>query len=87
MRFMFRDATLFNSDISTWDVAGVTDMSYMFYNAQAFDVDLSLWDVNSVTSMPGMFDFTGFQIATNAIFTMCGARSPPDRVRFSLELV
>lgn len=32
--------TVFNDDISGWDVSNVGDMSYMFHNAQSFNVDI-----------------------------------------------
>jgi len=53
-RFMFR-STLFNSDVSSWDVSSVTNMSGMFYGAASFNQDLSSWDVSSVTDMAYMF--------------------------------
>ena len=44
----------FNGDISKWDVASVTDMSYMF-TGTPFNGDISEWDVSIVTTMKGMF--------------------------------
>ena len=38
-----RDARSFNSDLSTWDVSGVTDMSEMFLAAYSFTQDLGSW--------------------------------------------
>ncbi|WP_416867652.1 MAG: FG-GAP-like repeat-containing protein [Imperialibacter sp.] len=52
---MFKDATSFNQDLSSWDVSGVADMFFMFNNAASFNQDLSLWNVASVTSMANMF--------------------------------
>merc|ERR1712085_128916 len=40
--------------IATWDVSGITDMSYMFLNAKAFNQPLT-FDTSSVINMRGMF--------------------------------
>ena len=55
MREMFQDASRFNGDISSWDVAGVTHMDSMFRGATAFDQPLNRWNVSSVTGMTSMF--------------------------------
>lgn len=49
--WMFLNATIFDGDLSGWDVSSVTDMSWMFNNAKAFNGDISTWDVSSVTTM------------------------------------
>ena len=49
------DGTVFNQDITSWEVSGVTDMSFMFFNNTTFNQDISGWDVSNVTSMFGMF--------------------------------
>ena len=48
-------STIFNGDLSGWDVSGVRDMSYMFYYAKSFNGDLSGWDVLGVRDMSYMF--------------------------------
>ncbi len=58
---MFYAATNFNQDVSSWDVSGVTNMSYMFRDATNFNQDVSSWDVSGVTNMSYMFrDATNF---------------------------
>ena len=49
--------TVFNGDISNWDVSSVTNMSTMFSGANMFNGDISGWDVGSVTDMSGMFSY------------------------------
>ncbi len=45
MHGMFRGATNFNGDISSWDVSRVADMSYMFRDAVSFDGELNGWGI------------------------------------------
>ncbi len=49
-------ASIFNADISGWDVSEVTDMASMFAWCYAFNQDISSWDVSKVTRMDGMFN-------------------------------
>jgi len=52
---MFSNCSLFNSDLSNWNVSNVTNMFNMFYNCYKFNQDLSNWNVSNVTSMNNMF--------------------------------
>lgn len=56
MRSMFRNASLFNADLSDWNVGNVTNMIALFKGAYAFNGDLSTWDLSSVTTMEVMFE-------------------------------
>jgi surface protein len=51
---VFRAATLFNWDISGWDVSNVTDMTVMLYQASSFNQPIGTWDVSNVTDMSFM---------------------------------
>jgi len=55
MSRMFYSCSVFNSNISAWDVSSVADMGYMFSNCYVFNSDISAWDVSSVTSMTYLF--------------------------------
>ena len=52
---MFRDASSFNGNISSWNVSAVTDMNSMFRYASSFNQTLNGWDVSAVTNMSHMF--------------------------------
>jgi surface protein len=53
--FYFNGCTIFNGDISGWDVSSVTNMANMFRDATAFNQSLN-WDVSKVTNMNSMFN-------------------------------
>jgi len=52
MNQLFKGATIFNGDISSWDTSQVTDMEKMFNGNTGFTGDLSSWDISKVT-VPG----------------------------------
>jgi surface protein len=52
---MFRGASMFNGDLSTWDVSNIEFMDDLFYGAVLYNQDISSWDVSNVKSMSGMF--------------------------------
>ena len=53
---MFQNCTVFNQDISGWDVSHITSMAGMFRNSEAFNQNISGWNVSNVTNMTGMFE-------------------------------
>ena len=44
------------SNLNSWDVSNVTNMSYTFEGATSFNQDISNWTVSNVTNMQYMFD-------------------------------
>ena len=54
---MFR-VSVFNQNISSWDMSNVIDMRQMFESAEFFDQDIRDWNTGSVSSSyyAGMFD-------------------------------
>ena len=55
MREMFRSASVFNQNISNWDVSNVENMRGMFREADDFNNPIGNWDVSSVRNMYEMF--------------------------------
>ena len=66
MSYVFRDAALFNSDVSGWDVSSVTIMLSMFQNATAFNnggVALNWANTGLVNNMNTVYvpmEYTGY---------------------------
>jgi surface protein len=52
--------SVFNDDISDWNVENVTSMSHMFEGNTFFNQDISNWKVGNVTNMNSMFESTNF---------------------------
>jgi len=52
----FSNCSVFNGDLSQWDVSNVSNMFGTFANAPVFNQDIGNWDVSNVTTMRGMFD-------------------------------
>jgi len=55
MEAMFRQATSFNQDISSWNMANVFNLRSTFDGATSFNQDIGGWDVSEVTTMRWMF--------------------------------
>jgi len=51
----FRQNTLFDGDLSGWDVSAVTSFLGTFLTAPAFNGNITGWDVREATSMVSMF--------------------------------
>jgi len=56
MSDMFAGASVFNRDISAWNVSKVTNMTSMFQSTSAFNQNIGSWDVSNVTTMQQMFN-------------------------------
>jgi len=72
MNSMFRDATAFNQNISSWNTGAVTDMAGMFRDAPAFNQNIGTWNVENVQNfsgfMQGKTDATFSTTNLNAIY-------------------
>ncbi len=52
---MFNECTVFNGDLSNWDVSNIVFASNMFLEAHAFNSNIANWNVSNVISMGRMF--------------------------------
>jgi surface protein len=52
---MFRNCSIFNSDINNWNMSTITNTRSMFTGATQFNQPLNNWNVSNVTNMAGMF--------------------------------
>lgn len=56
MQDTFRDAIMFDANLSTWDVSAVRKTNNMFRNAVLYSgAGISAWNVSSIIDMSGMF--------------------------------
>ena len=58
MKNMFDGASIFNGNISAWNVSKLFDMNGMFRNAYAFNQFIRSWNVYNVIYMQSMFENT-----------------------------
>jgi surface protein len=67
---MFLSNTNFNQNISSWNVSGVTNMSYMFNGATNFNQNIGSWNVSGVTNMSNMLGSSALSVTNyNNILT------------------
>ena len=84
---MFCDVSLFNSDVSKWDVSvsHVTNMRWIFFGASLFNSDVSKWDVSHVTNMGLMFDGTWLfnnGVSPHNFFTTGSLKAKPSSFQY-----
>ena len=59
----FRNNTVFDQDISGWNVSGVTTMTSCFNGATSFNQNLANWQLDSVTDLRFVFANSGMSTA------------------------
>ncbi len=52
---MFRDCSVYNSDMNDWDVSNILYMGEVFRNAVLFNGNIENWNTSEVTNIAGMF--------------------------------
>jgi surface protein len=52
----FVNATIFNQDVSSWDITAAPSLIYMFFGASQFNQDISSWDTSNANNMQQMFN-------------------------------
>ena len=76
MSHMFRGASSFNGDISSWNTSAVFKMDYMFYGASSFNQNLCAWKDNNrfpYSNSDAIFAISGCTYQGNP---QVGARGP-----------
>ena len=63
--------SVFNQDISNWNVTNVTDMGRMFESATTFNQDLSTWSVDNVTFCSNVATGATAWVLDKPNFTSC----------------
>jgi surface protein len=64
-------SSVFDQDISNWDVSNVIDMTNMFIFASYFNQDLSSWNISNVTECSGFSYEASAWTLNQPIFTNC----------------
>jgi surface protein len=73
----FKDASILNADLNSWDVSNVQDFSEMFHSAYDFNGNIVDWDVSNGQNFSGMFayaydfdkDISGWDVSAGVNFS------------------